>query len=69
MSPGTCNISFVKQGFSTYEVNGQAVEISAVLTINAVLRMGSTATTVEVSASAGAQLQAMNATVGGDQPN
>jgi hypothetical protein len=65
VSPGTYNISFVKQGFSTYEVNGQAVEISAVLTINAVLRVGSTATTVEVSASAGAQLQTMNATVGG----
>ena len=65
VTPGTYNISFVKQGFSTYEVNGQAVEISAVLTINAVLKVGSTATTVEVSASAGAQLQTMNATVGG----
>jgi Carboxypeptidase regulatory-like domain len=64
VSPGTYNLSFVKQGFSTYEVNAQAVEISAVLTINAVLKVGSTATTVEVSASAGAQLQTMNATVG-----
>jgi hypothetical protein len=64
VTPGTYNISISKQGFSTYEVNAQAVEISAVLTINAVLRVGSTATTVEVSASAGAQLQTMNATVG-----
>jgi hypothetical protein len=63
--PGTYNITFVKQGFSTYEVNGQAVDISAVLTLNAILRVGSTATTVEVTASAGAQLQTMNATVGG----
>src|SRR5580658_4847254 len=62
--PATYNISFVKQGFSTYEVNAQAVEISSVLTINAVLKVGSTATTVEVSATAGAQLQTMNATVG-----
>ncbi len=54
-----------KQGFSTYEVNKQVVEISTVLTINANLKVGSTATTVEVSASAGAQLQTMNATVGG----
>src|ERR1700722_12559616 len=54
VTPGTYNISFVKQGFSTYEVNSQAVEISAVLTINAILRVGSTATTVEVTASAGA---------------
>ncbi len=65
VSPGTYNISFVKQGFSTYEVNGQTVAISSVLTIDAVLRVGSTATTVEVTASAGAELQTMNATVGG----
>ncbi len=65
VSPGTYNLSFVKQGFSTYEVNGQTVAISSVLTINAMLRVGSTATTVEVSASAGAELQTMNATVGG----
>jgi len=62
--PATYNISFVKQGFSTYEVNAQAVQISSVLTVNAVLKVGSTATTVEVSATAGAQLQTMNATVG-----
>ncbi len=65
VTPGTYNVSFSKQGFSTYEVNQQPVEISSVLTINAVLRVGSTATTVEVTASAGAQLQTMNATVGG----
>src|SRR5580698_9794453 len=64
VTPGTYNISIVKQGFNTYDVNGQAVEISSVLTINAVLKVGSTATTVEVSATAGAQLQTMNATVG-----
>ena len=69
VTPGTYNISFVKQSFSTYEVNSQAVEISAVLTINAILKVGSTATTVEVSASAGSQLQTMNATVGGSFNN
>jgi hypothetical protein len=63
--PGTYNIDIVKDGFSTFRVNAQAVVISQVLTINAVLKVGSTATTVEVSASAGAQLQTMNATVGG----
>ncbi len=62
--PATYNISIVKQGFNTYDVNGQAVELSSVLTVNAVLKVGSTATTVEVSATAGAQLQTMNATVG-----
>ncbi len=64
VTPGTYNVTFVKEGFSTYEVNEQAVEISSVLTINARLKIGSTTTTVEVSASAGAQLQTMNATVG-----
>src|SRR5580704_6482082 len=64
VTPGTYNISIAKQGFSTYNVNAQAVEISSVLTINATLEVGSTATTVEVSATAGAQLQTMNATVG-----
>jgi hypothetical protein len=63
--PGNYNVSFVKQGFSAYEVNGQAVAISAVLTINAILKVGSTATTVEVTASAGSELQTANATVGG----
>src|ERR1700683_2511576 len=65
VTPGTYNLSVTKEGFNTYDVNGQVVDISAVLTINAVLKVGSTATTVEVSASAGAQLQTMNATVGG----
>ena len=64
VSPGKYNITFVKEGFSTYDVNEQTVEISSVLTINAKLKIGSTTTTVEVSASAGAQLQTMNATVG-----
>ena len=34
------------------------------LTLNAKLKFGSTATTVEVTATAGAELQTMNATVG-----
>ncbi|MGA3240446.1 MAG: carboxypeptidase-like regulatory domain-containing protein [Bryobacteraceae bacterium] len=65
VTPGTYSIGIVKQGFNTYEVNRQTVEIGQVLTINATLKVGSTATTVEVSASAGAELQTMNATVGG----
>jgi hypothetical protein len=69
VTPGNYNIAITKQGFNTFEVNGQSVGISAVLTINAVLKVGSTATTVEVSASAGAQLQTMNATVGATVTN
>jgi hypothetical protein len=62
--PGVYNISFTRPGFSAYQVNTQTVDVGAVLTINAVLKVGSTATTVEVTASAGAELQTMNATVG-----
>ncbi len=64
VQPGTYNVSFSKPGFSTYEVNAQAVQIGQVLTLNSKLKVGSTATTVEVTASTGAELQTMNATVG-----
>jgi hypothetical protein len=62
--PGKYNISVTKNGFSTYDVNAQGVEVGQVLTLNAILKVGSTATTVEVTAAAGAELQTMNATVG-----
>ena len=62
--PGTYNVAFTKQGFSVYGINAQAVQVGQVLTLNAKLKVGSTATTVEVTASAGAELQTMNATVG-----
>ena len=65
MPPGTYTISFSKEGFAQYQVNTQHVEIGQTLTINATLKVGSTATTVEVSASAGSELQTLNATVGG----
>ena len=64
LPPGTYNVSVSKQGFASYQVNSQHVQIGQSLTINAILKVGSTATTVEVTASAGAQLQTMNATVG-----
>jgi Carboxypeptidase regulatory-like domain len=67
--PGKYNISFSKSGFSVYDVNAQSVDVGAVLTINAKLKIGSTATTVEVSATAGAELQTMNATVGNTLAN
>lgn len=63
--PGDYNVSFTKAGFASYMVNTQHVDIGRTLTIDAVLKVGSTATTVEVSASSGAELQTLNATVGG----
>jgi hypothetical protein len=62
--PGNYNVSITKNGFTTFQVNDQTVEVGQSLTINAVMHVGSTSTTVEVSASAGAELQTMNATVG-----
>src|SRR5579883_773082 len=62
--PGQYNITFSKNGFANFQVAKQDVQIGQVLTINATLKVGATATTVEVSATAGAELQTMNATVG-----
>ena len=62
--PGSYNLTFTKDGFATYQVNNQDVQIGQQLTIDAILKVGTTATTVEVTASAGAELQTMNATVG-----
>ncbi|HUB77645.1 MAG TPA: carboxypeptidase-like regulatory domain-containing protein, partial [Bryobacteraceae bacterium] len=62
--PGKYDITFSKEGFSTYDIKAQDVKIGIVLTLNASLKVGSTSTTVEVSATVGAELQTMNATVG-----
>ena len=62
--PGIYDLTFTKDGFSTYEVRSQAVDVGLALTVNAPMKVGTTATTVEVTASTGAELQTMNATVG-----
>jgi hypothetical protein len=64
VQPGTYNLTFNKAGFSTYQVNSQAVTVGQVLTINAQLTVGATSTTIEVTSVAGAELQTTNATVG-----
>jgi hypothetical protein len=69
VKPGKYNLSFGKDGFTSYRVDGQGVDIGQALTINATLKVGSTTTTVEVSASAGAELQTMNASVGNTLSN
>ncbi|HUK18677.1 MAG TPA: carboxypeptidase-like regulatory domain-containing protein, partial [Bryobacteraceae bacterium] len=62
--PGKYDIKFTKTGFSEYNIRSQDIKIGIVLTANATLKVGSTATTVEVSATVGAELQTMSATVG-----
>ena len=64
VAPGTYDITVSKQGFSMFKVSKQQVQVGLAVTINATLEVGSTATTVEVTAAAGAELQTMNATVG-----
>ncbi len=67
--PGKYDITFTKEGFSTYDIKSQNVEVGTVLTLNASLKVGSTSTTVEVSATVGADLQTINATVGSTLSN
>jgi hypothetical protein len=62
--PGKYDISFTKAGFSEFNIRNQEVKIGVVLTANGSLKVGSTSTTVEVTAAVGAELQTMNATVG-----
>jgi len=62
--PGTYDLTVSKTGFSAYKAAKQNVEVGIVLTINPRLEVGTTATTVEVAAVAGAELQTTNATVG-----
>jgi len=64
VAPGKYDISFSKSGFSEYKIRSQDVKIGIVLTANATLEVGTTATTIEVTAAVGAELQTMNATVG-----
>ncbi|HKE29759.1 MAG TPA: carboxypeptidase regulatory-like domain-containing protein [Bryobacteraceae bacterium] len=61
--PGNYDILVSKPGFAQARI-AATVEVGLTLTANVALEVGSTATTVEVTAGAAAELQAMNATVG-----
>ena len=62
--PGNYNLSVSKTGFRVSKLSGQTVVVGAALTLNIVMELGSVAETVEVTVTAGAELQTMNATVG-----
>src|SRR5262249_13711007 len=62
--PGTYNLTVSHGGFNQAKVLGQTVQVGLVLTLNVALDVGSTTTTIEVQAAAGAELQTSNATVG-----
>ncbi len=64
VDPGQYNVEISKTGFALSKLANQKVDVGQVLTLNAVLQLGSTTTTVEVQAQAGAELQTASATVG-----
>ncbi len=64
VDPGKYNLEVNKTGFAVSKVPNQQVDVGLVLTLDVTMQLGSTATTVEVQASAGAQLQTASATVG-----
>jgi hypothetical protein len=62
--PGTYNITVSKSGFTAAKYSATKIDVGSVLTLNVSMTVGSTTTTVEVQATAGAELQTLNATVG-----
>ncbi|HEV2491155.1 MAG TPA: carboxypeptidase-like regulatory domain-containing protein [Candidatus Acidoferrales bacterium] len=64
VDPGSYDVKVEKQNFQTTVVSNQVVQVGTQLTVNAVLQVGATTTTVEVTATPGAELQTLNATVG-----
>ncbi|MBV9404724.1 MAG: carboxypeptidase regulatory-like domain-containing protein, partial [Acidobacteriaceae bacterium] len=64
VQPGDYSLEVSKQGFAMSRITKQTVEVGTVLTLDVTMQVGATATTVEVQAQAGAELQTANATVG-----
>src|SRR5258708_10732496 len=54
--PGVYNLTVSKEGFSQPRIVGQTVEVGLVLTLDLSLDVGSTATSVDVTAAAAAEL-------------
>ena len=64
LNPGEYDVTVTMPGFSETKLPNQNVQVGLVLTLNVALQVGSASTTVEVTATAGAELQTSNATVG-----
>jgi len=62
--PGVYTVTVTKTGFTSAKLQNQKVDVGGELTLNVPLQVGSTTTTVEVQATAGAELQTLNSTVG-----
>ena len=64
VAPGTYDLTVNSPGFALARITAQNVEVGLSLTLNVSLQVGATSTTVEVHASAGADLQTLNSTIG-----
>lgn len=64
LPPGVYDVTFTKDGFTAARLSQQKVDIGQTLTLDVTLQIGSTTSTVEVVANAGAELQILNATIG-----
>jgi len=62
--PSTYSVTVSKTGFRVSKLVDQVVAVGASLTLNITMELGSVAETVEVTATTGAELQTLNATVG-----
>ena len=62
--PGTYDVTVTAAGFTQSKISAQKVDVGQTLTLNVTLQVGATSTVVEVQASAGAELQTLNATIG-----
>ncbi len=62
--PGVYNLTVSHPGFTQAKIQAQKVEVGVSLTLNVTLELGATSTIVEVKATAGAELQTLNATIG-----
>ncbi len=64
LKPGTYDVAITKSGFQKLLVPGVTVIVSQASTLNETLKLGATTQTVTVRATAAAQLQTTNATMG-----
>ncbi len=62
--PTTYDIKFTKTGFNAQVLERQDVQVGQVLSLDVHLEVGAVTNVIEVSASAGAELQTVNASVG-----
>jgi len=64
VTPGVYDITVSDPGFSKAEVRHQEVLVATAMTVDVTLELGKLTEVVEVAASAGAELQTLNATMG-----